>query len=163
MTQTGEARIGTLFTPDSANRALPYVRAVVEDLVAACRRLGSAEEARVRVLSSDPRGGTTPREREETLRRSDEERLAARETLDRAGRELEAVGVEVKDPESGLIDFPAEIEGRRAYLCWKRGEERVAFWHPIETGFAGRRPLSPPGGKGGDPAAAGETAPASSL
>ena len=47
----------------------------------------------------------------------------------------------LRDPEAGLVDFPGEVEGRPIWLCWRLGEERVAFWHEIDAGFAGRRPL----------------------
>ena len=50
-------------------------------------------------------------------------------------------GVQVKDMDRGLIDFPAEVEGQDALLCWHVGEERIAFWHSPEDGFAGRKPL----------------------
>jgi hypothetical protein len=50
-------------------------------------------------------------------------------------------GVQVKDMDRGLIDFPAEVDGQEALLCWHVGEPRIAFWHSPEDGFAGRRPL----------------------
>jgi len=59
----------------------------------------------------------------------------------RALRELEKIGVQVKDIGSGLVDFPARIGGRDVLLCWKLGEERVGFYHDPEAGFAGRQPL----------------------
>lgn len=49
--------------------------------------------------------------------------------------------IELRDLESGLVDFPAEIDGQPAYLCWMLGEAKVAFWHSPEDGFQGRRPL----------------------
>jgi hypothetical protein len=52
-----------------------------------------------------------------------------------------AEGVQVKDMDRGLIDFPAQVEGQDALLCWHVGEERIAFWHSPEEGFAGRKPL----------------------
>jgi hypothetical protein len=55
--------------------------------------------------------------------------------------ELVALGVQVKDLDRGLLDFPAQIEGGDALLCWHVGEERIGFWHRPEDGFAGRRPL----------------------
>ena len=56
--------------------------------------------------------------------------------------ELAKLGVEVKDPDQGLIDFRTMRDGREVYLCWKLGEgARILFWHDLETGFAGRRPL----------------------
>jgi hypothetical protein len=47
----------------------------------------------------------------------------------------------LRDAETGLVDFPAERDGEVVYLCWRLGEERVAWWHPLDTGFVGRRPL----------------------
>ncbi len=47
----------------------------------------------------------------------------------------------LRDAETGLVDFPAERDGEPIYLCWLLGEDRVAWWHPIDTGFIGRRPL----------------------
>jgi len=51
------------------------------------------------------------------------------------------LGVEVKDLEMGLIDFRGERDGREIYLCWKLGEEHVAFWHELNTGYSSRQPL----------------------
>ncbi len=51
------------------------------------------------------------------------------------------LGVEVKDLEMGLVDFPSERDGRKVYICWKLGEERVAFWHELSVGYASRQPL----------------------
>jgi hypothetical protein len=54
---------------------------------------------------------------------------------------LQAFGCELKDPDSGLIDFLSLRDGQEIYLCWLLGEERIAFWHDLQTGFAGRQPL----------------------
>jgi hypothetical protein len=54
---------------------------------------------------------------------------------------ITVLGVQVKDPDRGLLDFPAEIEGGDALLCWEVGEPRIEFWHRPEDGYAGRRPL----------------------
>ncbi len=55
--------------------------------------------------------------------------------------QVEEMGVEIKDLSVGLVDFPAWHEGRMVYLCWKYDEDQVRFWHEMETGFAGRRPI----------------------
>ncbi len=60
--------------------------------------------------------------------------LAAVETV-------HGVGVEIKDFETGLCDFPHWRDGRVVYLCWKRGEDRIEFWHDIDAGFGGRQPV----------------------
>jgi hypothetical protein len=54
---------------------------------------------------------------------------------------LSGENILLRDPETGLVDFPGEREGRRVWLCWKLDEDRVANWHEIDTGFIGRRPL----------------------
>ena len=56
-------------------------------------------------------------------------------------KEREELGLVVRDPSSRLVDFPAIREGREIFLCWRLGEEAVAWFHPPEAGFAGRQPL----------------------
>jgi hypothetical protein len=53
-------------------------------------------------------------------------------------------GVVVKDLDVGLVDFPSLLDGEEIYLCWKLGEDQIAFWHGIDEGFAGRKPLDDP-------------------
>ena len=55
--------------------------------------------------------------------------------------EINGLGCELKGLDEGLIDFPTERDGRTVYLCWRLGEERIAYWHELDTGFAGRQPL----------------------
>lgn len=55
--------------------------------------------------------------------------------------DINALGVLVKDLDSGLVDFLALRDGEEVYLCWRLGEEGIGWWHEIETGFAGRRPI----------------------
>lgn len=57
---------------------------------------------------------------------------------------IEAAGVAVKDLEIGLCDFLGQRDGRDVWLCWQYGEKRVAHWHELDTGFAGRQPLDEP-------------------
>ena len=55
---------------------------------------------------------------------------------------IEGMGITLRDIADGLVDFPALVNGRQVWLCWKRGEETVGFWHSIDTGFSSRQPLS---------------------
>ena len=67
--------------------------------------------------------------------------LEAMATL-RAGVEaLTSQGIVLRDADTGLIDFPAQREGRLVYLCWRLGEDRVTHWHEVDAGFGGRKPL----------------------
>lgn len=62
-------------------------------------------------------------------------------TLRREIEGLAADGVILRDAETGLVDFPADREGRLVYLCWRLGEDRVGHWHEVDAGLGGRRPL----------------------
>jgi hypothetical protein len=55
--------------------------------------------------------------------------------------EIEATGAQVKDMDTGLLDFPCVVEGETILLCWRLGEERISHWHGTEEGFAGRKPI----------------------
>jgi hypothetical protein len=54
---------------------------------------------------------------------------------------IDALGLTLRDIEHGLVDFPALVAGRQIWLCWQRGEPRVDWWHDLDSGFSGRRPL----------------------
>jgi len=55
--------------------------------------------------------------------------------------EIDAIGVQIKDLETGLLDFPCLIDGETVLLCWKMGESRIEFWHTLDAGFQGRQPV----------------------
>jgi hypothetical protein len=55
--------------------------------------------------------------------------------------EIDAIGVQVKDLDIGLLDFPCEVDGRTVLLCWKLGEKGITHWHGVSEGFAGRKPI----------------------
>ena len=61
--------------------------------------------------------------------------------VERLGGEIEGLGVILRDPETGLVDFASVREGEQIYLCWRLGEDRIGHFHPRDTGFMGRRPL----------------------
>lgn len=77
------------------------------------------------------------------------ELLSLKDSRDRATRNLrsnldaiEETGCQLKDIETGLVDFPTLYLGREVYLCWKLGEKGISFWHHIEDGFRGRQPIN---------------------
>jgi hypothetical protein len=65
----------------------------------------------------------------------------AQATLKEEIERLAADDILLRDPETGLVDFPGERDDRRIWLCWRLGEDRVAYWHEIDTGFIGRQSL----------------------
>lgn len=83
-------------------------------------------------------GMLAPRERVGQLRnRKDAAARALKGTLEK----IEEIGCQLKDIEMGLIDFPTLYRDREVYLCWKLGERGIGYWHPVEDGFRGRRPI----------------------
>jgi len=128
----------TLFTVERANRTLPLVRKIVEDVVRQ-HRLWREKILELDLVASTARAGE-PRERAEELER--EAQVLARE-IDGFQHELEELGIQLKDRRLGLVDFPSDMNGRPILLCWRLGEPEVQFWHDPDAGYAGRQPLSP--------------------
>jgi hypothetical protein len=128
-----------LFTAEQANAALPEIRPLVERLVERRADLLVAT-ARLAELSAGVAGNGS---RIDPAQRSAfaDAAAAAQEGLRAAVEALAQAGVVVKDLDAGLIDFPSEREGRPVFLCWQLGEDEVRFWHGLDEGFAGRKPL----------------------
>ena len=126
-----------LFTLAEAERTLPLVRRIVQDLTAEYPAWRAAV-GRFEILTGGARAdwGET------------QELIAARDTvtahaerINRYLQELEAVGCVFKGFEAGLVDFYSLREDRPIFLCWRLGEDRITHWHEIESGFAGRQPI----------------------
>ena len=77
------------------------------------------------------------------LQKKSEHDEAARRLVELVNR-IQETGVLVKDLDIGLVDFPSLLDGEEVYLCWKLGEDHIAFWHGIDEGYAGRKPLDEP-------------------
>jgi len=69
------------------------------------------------------------------------EREKAIQRVKDAMDEIDAMGVQVKDLDIGLLDFPCEVDGQTVLLCWKLGEKAITHWHGVSEGFAGRKPV----------------------
>jgi len=119
-----------LFTEAEANALLPQLAKVLTRLRQVYRSaVASAGESPQHSASSNGSAAAA-------LAASDSEREIAGLLS-----ELEALGVIVRDAETGLVDFAANREGEAIYLCWQLGEDRVGYWHARDTGFMGRQPL----------------------
>jgi hypothetical protein len=118
------------YTPEQANRSLPLVRAIVGDICQAA--------VRARAIASELHGKPNNSHARHLLEVDLED---TRHRLGSLHRELDELGIELKDEVRGLIDFRALRGQDEVYLCWQHGEERVAYWHPIAAGFAGRQPI----------------------
>ena len=128
-----------VFTPDEANAALSELRPLVEAMVEGKRALDDAQERRDDIAQRIAgNGGGIPPAELGALEAAVEE---AAKTLAGTIGEIQAMGVLVKDLDTGLVDFPGQRAGQDILLCWQLGEDEVAFWHGLEDGYAGRRPL----------------------
>jgi hypothetical protein len=129
----------TLFTRDEAEALLPQLRDEVLEMQRCKRAVDALRPGLARAAESASGNGHVKNEDELGAKRRQAEALVD-EINTRLAR-INAMGVELKDVEQGLLDFPSEREGRTVYLCWKMGEERIEWWHELDTGFAGRQPL----------------------
>jgi hypothetical protein len=121
-----------LFSLEEANALLPVVRSLFAQIDrerAVLKRLASAAKRAADRASEN--GGIT-----QGAKYAD-----ALTGFMVAVQEILSLGVEIKDFERGLCDFPHWRDGRVVYLCWQRGEERIEWWHDTDAGFAGRQPL----------------------
>ena len=107
-----------LYTIEGARRTLPLVRRIVGDVV------------------------RTAAEMQRLQSPGDDEILDTLQTkLRKYAAELDSLGVELKDPVTGLVDFYWKRGDETVYLCWKHGEEGIDHWHDLQSGFGGRQPL----------------------
>lgn len=128
------------FSPEEANAELEHVRPLVERMVAQ-RQVHLAALAKQEVLEGSIRGnggGIPPAVLADAAAEVEREARALARAVDAVAER----GVEVKDLDEGLVDFPALHRGETVLLCWKLGEDEIRWWHRVEDGFPGRRPLA---------------------
>ncbi len=138
------------YSIDDVNQLLPEVRDVLLRLRAQRGQLVELRDRAVEHLSAvGARGGGSGDEAvDETAVSGDAElrrlRLRMQGVIDQmqaAVAELDARDVVLRDIPTGLVDFPALVSGRQVWLCWRLGEEELGWWHELDTGVAGRKPL----------------------
>lgn len=117
-----------VFTADAANAELEDLRTLLPRLREARRRLVKASTRITDAVASDGGGvaGT--------------DWFDAQLELKADVQQLAKAGILLRDPEKGLVDFPAERDGRRVFLCWQLGEDEVGFFHEETNGFSSRKP-----------------------
>jgi hypothetical protein len=127
------------FSIEKANEALDEVRPLTEELVGHRRALVKLQERQAEVTTriAGNGGNVEPHELEDVQERLDEEVAG----IARCVARIHEVGALVKDLDAGLVDFPAMRDGEEILLCWRLGEAEVAFWHGLDEGFSGRKPL----------------------
>ncbi|MBU1701343.1 MAG: DUF2203 domain-containing protein [Candidatus Eisenbacteria bacterium] len=129
-----------IFTLEEANRLLPHVDAVLKKLIQAARQIQGYQD-RIAVLELIGASHRRSPERREYLMgmRRLEELIAER---DRILEGMQRMGCVVKDFIKGQVDFYGATDGRFVFFCWKLGEKQIQYWHELNKGTCGRRPLS---------------------
>ena len=127
------------FTLEQANAELERVRPLAERMVAHRREVGVllGRRAELTATIAGNGGDLDPGE----LARVEAEIAEQAKGVARCVNEIHGLGAQVKDADEGLIDFPALRGGEEVLLCWKLGEDGIRFWHDLEQGFGGRRPV----------------------
>ena len=128
------------FTLDEAQALLPVLESLLRTAISA-KKLMEQVEAEQQALAHRVflNGGTyvdvVP------LARRKAERMKAEQRAKDALAEIDSIGVQVKDLDVGLLDFPCQVDGRIVLLCWKLGEKSISHWHGLDEGFACRKPI----------------------
>jgi len=123
------------YSIEEANDLIPQVRAVLLQLAVEQRRMDAAHADMHRHLV----GNGDPSSAQEAARLEREAAQIGEGMRNLAGM-LEEMGVQLRDPEMGLVDFPGERDGREVWLCWRLADPAVAFWHGTDEGYATRKP-----------------------
>lgn len=122
-----------LFTIDEANEMIPDARKKLEKIKRLYASVGTLRDAAKAAASASEFGGGME---------GGSDYVRALYQIGKITTEIHAAGIQLKDYERGLIDFPCLRDGRIVLLCWQLGEsDEIEWWHEVEAGFSGRRPL----------------------
>jgi len=128
------------FTLEEATTLLPVLQALLKRAMDGKKLLEEAEkelqDLKHRIMLS---GGLFVDVPAQAHRRAEYDKAV--QSIKDALAEIDAIGVQVKDLDIGLLDFPCAVDDEIVLLCWKYGEEKIQFWHGMEEGFKGRKPI----------------------
>jgi hypothetical protein len=128
------------FTLAEAHTLLPVLESLLRTAIAGKATMEEVEAEMQALTQRIFLNGGTHVDVIATARRKAERAKAEQRAKD-ALAEIDSIGVQVKDIDTGLLDFPCVVEGQVVLLCWKMGEQSITHWHSIEEGFAGRKPI----------------------
>jgi hypothetical protein len=129
------------FTLSEAQQLLPVLKSLLQSALHAKQRVEEIDAEFQKVNSRVMMHGGILLDIAPLARlRAERDKLT--QTINDSLSEITATGVQVKDFDTGLLDFPCVIEGRAVLLCWKLGEDGITHWHGVDEGFAGRKPIT---------------------
>jgi hypothetical protein len=128
-----------VFTLEEANAAVEELRPVVADMVEHARGLAAARHAQAELVTRIAGNGGDMQPSD--LRELAEKIQAEADAIAACAERIDAGGAQIKSLEEGLLDFPSLRDGEEILLCWKLGEDEIHYWHGVDEGFAGRKPL----------------------
>lgn len=128
------------FTLEEAQSLLPVLESLLRKAIDG-KKLIESVDAELQELAHRVfvRGGVLVNIVHFARRKAEREKMI--QAVKDALAEIDSIGVQVKDIDIGLLDFPCEVEGRTVLLCWKLGEKAITHWHGVSEGFAGRKPI----------------------
>jgi hypothetical protein len=128
-----------IFTPEEANAALVELRPIIEQAVSHRRNLAAAQSRQTELITriAGNGGDMQPSDLRDVAATMQREAAAIADCVER----INEAGVQIKSLEEGLLDFPARRGDEDVLLCWKLGEDEIRYWHGVDEGFAGRKPL----------------------
>ncbi len=126
-------------TMEEANQQLHWLEAQLQLITSLNKDLSGLQEEMRSMLQKGRSNGHSGVEQQAVAKRREIDSLASR--LTGLSQEVDDRGIILRDPDRGLVDFPAVRDGQEVYLCWLPGEDRIGFWHGVDAGFAGRQPL----------------------
>ena len=132
--------MGKTFTLSEAQTILPLLEALLVRAQEAGRKAAEVEAEMQTLTHRIFLSGGMHVNVAATAKRRAEREKALKEAQDTLA-EIDTIGVQVKDLNQGLLDFPCVLDGETVLLCWKQGEKEIGFWHTMDGGFAGRQPL----------------------
>lgn len=130
------------FTVEEANILLPQVKVLIEQLQGIQRSITKTNQQLDELVGKLAAGNGYPiQSLKQQIEALTKHQLQLIEGFESAFNQLQGLGCWLKDLSEGLVDFYGLRQGELIFLCWKLGEERIRFWHPLDTGYAGRQPL----------------------
>lgn len=126
-----------IFTLDEANELLPKLTSVMTEIKDIREKMLEIMMSKYEVARTNGQGFSSQDEILQDITAVSTSANRIRDLIE----VVQEIGLEVKDIDAGLVDFPYMRKGELVYLCWKLGEDKIRYWHELDSGYSGRKPL----------------------